>query len=143
MRKTILAAMALAMVCGLTAGCTKAKPTEAVEPTEVAKIYKEATAILEKVTDKESVEDAKPKLKELAERLKKLNEANREQKEAAKTDPTVKLPTHSETQKKLLEESQNNFVGQYTRVKEQVPGGGQLLDDFFKTAAPEEAIPKK
>ncbi len=130
--------LAASLVLGFTAllaGCGKSKNTAAtVEVTETVKIWNEATQVLSKVTDKQTAEDARPKMIDLAGRMKKVIE-EKNQKEQALKDAGKKLPTLSEGQKKLAEDATEHFKKEAARVRT-VEGGQQLLNDFYAGLTP-------
>ena len=100
------------LVGGLVSGC-KEKPVEK-ENTEKIDLWENAAKILADVKDKKGLEEAKPKLMEIADKLRKMDEEEQERKKNHATRPVV-----SKEQKARLDEVTNRKFGpEYSRLSQ-------------------------
>jgi hypothetical protein len=125
----------LTVVLCIVAGCSKPKETAAaVELSETAKIWTEATLVLSKVTDKQTADEARPKMVELAGRMRKVIEDKAKREEEAQK-AGKRPPTLSDAQTKMAADATEKFTKEQQRVR-QLEGGQQLLNDFYAALAP-------
>jgi hypothetical protein len=136
MKKTTVSALVLTVACGLASGCGKARSTDPTGTQEVVKYYTELNGVLAKIKDKQSAEDARPKLRELAERLKNAGEEDRKLEEAAREDPSIELHTRSEAQQKRINDLLMQYRLQRARIIKDVEGGEELFKEYDEASLP-------
>jgi hypothetical protein len=100
------------------------------ELSERVKLWDESTRNVATIKDKQTLADAKPKLMEIADRMRKLEEEAQKQR-----DSGIPRPKLSKAQREMLIEATNKFRGEYVRVTK-IEGGTEVLDEFLVRCAP-------
>jgi hypothetical protein len=127
---SLLGLLFMSLVFGLATGCGKPKDSAvAQEISETANIWNEVTQVLSKVADKQSGEDAKPKMLELAGRMKKVMDDKKKKAEEAEKFGKHP-PTLSGAQTKMAADATAKFNKEQERVRA-LEGGQQLMNDFW------------